>query len=347
MKNLLICFGGQSSEYAVSLMSACSVLENLSADKYNVIKLGITKSGEWFITDASPLMIKEDRWLCANIKKAALLPTGEGVLAVFDNDKYEKIKIDVIFPVMHGEMCEDGCIQGVFEMAGVPYVGPGVLSSAVCMDKGYAKAVLAAAGIPQVDFVLAEKGNEDKAARETEEKFIYPVFVKPCNAGSSVGTAKAVDRESLYRALEAAMKVDTRVLIEEYIDAREIECAVLEDGGKICPSTLGEITPANEFYDYEAKYIKGDSVLKIPAPVTGEEKNTIQQLAVKAFNATGCRGMARVDFFISKKDNKIYLNEINTLPGFTSISMYPKLRMAEGVTYSRLIDILIENASLK
>lgn len=347
MKNLLIVFGGKSSEYKVSLMSVCSVLQNIDTAKYSITKLGITKDGRWFITDAAPQEIKEDKWLTESCKKAVLSPdAGDKCLIIFEGDKITRKKIDVIFPVMHGNFCEDGCIQGLFELSGIPYVGSAVLSSSMCMDKSITKLVLSSEGIPQADWVLAAAGKEEAAVTEAEAKFKYPVFVKPCNAGSSFGTAKAANREKLCEALKLAGEFDSKILIEEYINGREIECAVLgNDDPKA--SVLGEISPSNEFYDYDAKYVNNASVLTIPADLPKDTEDKIREYAVRAFKAAGCKGMARVDFFVCRDSGKIYLNEINTLPGFTNISMYPKLWEKSGLTYSSLIDNLIEIASTK
>ena len=340
MKNLLILFGGKSGEHEVSCISAKSVLENISKDKYNIIKVGITKDGNWFKTDCSSEDIGSGKWESMEKTKAVLSPdpsdrglvTPDGI-----------IKIDVIFPVMHGNYCEDGCIQGVFEMSGIPYVGPGVLASSVGMDKAATKLFADFEGLPQAKWLVLNPPYSDDMLKIIAEKFTYPIFVKPCNAGSSLGASKVHNEEEFKAAFEEAAKFDSKVLCEEYINAREVECAVL--GNKDAKaSVLGEIIPSNEFYDYKAKYIDNASGFAIPADLPKETTAKIRDYAVRIFKAIGCRGLSRVDFFVEKTNGKIYFNEINTLPGFTSISMYPKLWENTGVKYSDLIDKLIEYA---
>ncbi len=343
-KNILILFGGESGEYDVSCISAGSVLANINKDKYNIIKIGITRRGEWFMTDASPDEISKGAWEALPKKKALVSPdkSHRGIV-VIENHAARVIPVDAVFPVMHGTHCEDGCLQGLFELSGIPFVGSGVLSSAVCMDKGVAKLVFDEVGIPQVKWLLIEKSELEYAPQKVEEVFSYPVFVKPSGAGSSLGASSASDRVGLVRALENAAEHDNRILVEEFVPAREIECSVLGNQNP-ATSVLGEIIPSNEFYDYNAKYIDNASVLKIPAPLDNETTEKIREYAALAYRAAGCKGLARVDFFIHKTYGEIYLNEINTIPGFTSISMYPKLWEASGLPYSKLIDTLLELA---
>lgn len=343
-KTVLVLFGGKSGEHDISLLSAASVLANIDPEKYNVVKVGITKTGEWFKTDSPPARIADGGWETLSKERAVLSPDSShhGII-ILKNGAAEIIKIDAVFPVMHGTYCEDGCIQGLFEMSGIPYAGASVLSSALCMDKGYAKLVIARAGIPQARWLVINKNEIGEAAEKIEEYFTYPVFVKPCNAGSSLGAGKASRREELIHALHNAAFYDTRILVEEFIEAREIECAVL---GNESPraSVLGEIIPSNEFYDYDAKYIDNASTLLVPAPLPDSVSDKIRVYAVAAYKALGCRGFSRVDFFIYKGTEKIYLNEVNTIPGFTDISMFPKLWNASGIPYSELIDRIIELA---
>lgn len=340
-RNVLVLFGGKSGEHEISLISAAQVLPNIDSEKYNVIKIGITKGGQWYQTFASPEQIASGEWESLP-KRRAFVPPDRGVGGVFvaDGDSGETIPIDVAFPVMHGTYCEDGCIQGLFELAGIPYVGSGVLSSALCMDKGFLKIVLKDAGIPQAGWVVILKKDIETAHERVEEAFSYPVFVKPCNAGSSLGASAAYDREGLMKAVYNAAEYDTRILVEEYIPAREIECAVLGNDEPRA-SILGEIIPSNEFYDYNAKYVDNASVLKIPAPVSTEAEQKVREYAVLAYQKAGCKGFARVDFFVHKETGNIYLNEINTIPGFTQISMYPKLWDKNGIPYPELIDRLL------
>lgn len=345
MQNLLIIFGGKSGEHEVSCISAASVLTNINAEKYNITKIGITKSGEWFKTEASPEEIKTGEWVNRPKTKAFLSPdtSDKGIITISDGVALLE-KIDVIFPVMHGTYCEDGCIQGLFELSGIPFVGPSVLSSAVCMDKGFAKLSFAAAEIPQADWLVVLKSEiSEEIVEKIEEKFSYPIFIKPCNAGSSLGVSKVSSKDELLSALNEAAKHDNRILVEEFILGREIECSVLgNDDPKA--SVLGEITPSNEFYDYEAKYKSGESVLTIPANLPTYKTEKIREYAIKAYKALGCKGLSRIDFFVHKETGGIYLNEINTLPGFTHISMYPKLWESCSIPYNELIDCLISLA---
>lgn len=339
-----IVFGGKSGEHAVSCMSAASVLENMNTEKYEVLKIGITKEGEWFQTEAEAADIRSGVWETLPKKKAVLSPdTAHHGFLVWEGESVHIRPIDVLFPVMHGDYCEDGCFQGLCELAGIRYVGCGVCSSAVGMDKEIAKTVFAAAGLPVAGGFVLEENNAEAAGERICAEFAYPVFVKPANAGSSLGASKVSGEAELADALEEAFRYDTKVLIEEYIDAREIECAVLGNEEPKA-SVLGEIVPSAAFYDYDAKYISGTSKLLIPAPLSEEETEEIRTYAVRAFRAVGASGFSRVDFFKDRKTGRLVLNEINTIPGFTDISMYPKLWENTGVPYSTLIDRLIELA---
>lgn len=340
MKDLLILFGGKSGEYEVSEMSAASVLSNIDTDKYNIIKIGITKDGRWFKTDASPEQIKSGEW-DSMPKQSAFLSPDTSHHGIFVEGKLQNV--DVIFPVMHGDYCEDGCIQGLFELSGIPYVGPGVLASAAGMDKSATKLFAAASGVPQAKWYITSPAASEEEIEKIESEFSYPIFVKPCNAGSSLGISKAGNRAELEKAIAEAAKFDSKILCEEYIDGYEVECAVLGNEDTRA-SVVGQITPSNEFYDYSAKYIDNASGLTIPANIPEETAEKIREYAVTVFKALGCRGMSRVDFFVLRCSGEIKFNEINTLPGFTSISMYPKLWEKSGIPYSELIDKLIEYA---
>ncbi len=341
MIQLAILFGGKSGEHDVSCISAASVLENIREENYSILKIGITKEGEWFKTEATPSEIRSGAWVDLPKVKAVLSPdTSHHGFLILEDGKTETHPVDVIFPVMHGDFCEDGCMQGLCELAGIRYVGCGVTASAVGMDKEYAKKLFAEAGIPVAAGFTVEKSDIPAIQKRIESEMTYPVFVKPVCAGSSLGAYKVENEAALTKALDGAFKIDDRVLIEEYIEAREIECAVLGNENAEA-SVLGEIIPEAEFYDYEAKYIDGTSKLLIPAPLEEAESDLIRSYAIRAFRAIGGEGFSRVDFFKDKKTGKIVINEINTIPGFTEISMYPKLWAATGVPYPELIDKLI------
>lgn len=348
--NLLVMFGGRSPEYEVSLVSASSVLKNINSEKYNVIKLGITKKGVWFITQANEAEIKDGSWERSPLNRPAFLsPDSElkSLVIINKDGTVGTVSIDVIFPVIHGEQGEDGTLQGLFELALIPYVGCDTRSSANCLDKATTKLILDSAGIKQAGYIAAKisdyQTSPDIIVEESEKRFGYPIFVKPSGTGSSVGVSKAKDRASLIKALDEAFLYDSCVLIEEFIDGHEIECAVLGNENPEA-SVCGEVVPANEFYDYEAKYRSDDSLLYIPARIPDETASALRETAVKAFKAAGCSGLSRIDFFVAKKTGEIILNEINTMPGFTSISLYPKLFEKAGISYSALIERLIELA---
>lgn len=330
MIKLGIVYGGVSTEHDISVMSAKSVIENLDKEKYEIHEIYINKYGKWY--------------------------------EVIDDEKEEIYnliwtlkKLDVVFPVLHGLGGEDGTIQGMLEMLQVPYVGCKVLASSVGMDKVYAKIIFEKAGIPEAPYVYIKKKEngyiivnenfeeEEFKVESITKKLNYPMFVKPSNSGSSVGVKKATNNEELKMAIENAGQYDNKILIEQGINAREVECAIL-DGTEVRASTVGEIISAEEFYSFDAKYNIPESKTIIPADISKEQIEQIQKLAIRAFKAIDGSGLARVDFFIEKDTNKIYINEINTMPGFTKISMYPKLFEAVGIKYSELLDKLIENA---
>lgn len=372
-----ILFGGRSGEHEVSLLSAASVLNAIDKDKYEVVPIGITKDGRWLTAEHAENLLAgkltlEPRNLRAGdpeiTQPAAVLARGEAVvvppepvhrqsgLVPFQTDSTmlrrasdRAINVDVIFPVLHGTFGEDGTIQGLLELADIPYVGAGVLGSAAGMDKDIMKSLFIAAKIPIVKHVTILRSAWEKDPKKVERmvgRLKYPVFVKPANLGSSVGISKAHNRKELGPAIEEAAKFDRKIVIEEGVGgnkqkAREIECSVLGND-EPAASIPGEIVPIKEFYDYNAKYLDEGSKLIIPAKLSKAQIKKVQELAVKAFKAVDCTGLARVDFLMDPKTGKIFLNEINTMPGFTAISMYPKLWAASGLEYADLIDRLIQ-----
>lgn len=345
MKKALILFGGVSSEHEVSLNSAKSVIENTPKDKYELILMGITKDGRWYRYDGDIALLPEDKWLDdeSNLTPAIISPDRADHGIIVFGEKTEKIRVDVVFPVLHGKNGEDGTIQGMLQVAGIPFVGCDMLGSACCMDKVITNTLADNAGIAQAKWL----GLNEYEYNQNKEYFInkaktylgYPIFVKPANAGSSVGVSKATDDASLEKAITVAFKEDTKLVLEEGIVGREVECAVLGNENPIA-SVVGEIVPANDFYDYEAKYINAESLLYIPARISEEKANEVRFAAINAYKALGCSGLTRVDFFVRESDGAVMLNEPNTIPGFTKISMYPKLFGAAGIEYSDLIDKL-------
>ena len=351
MKSLSVCilFGGVSPEHEVSLRSAESVLNNIDKSKYNVFPVGITKEGRWILYGGKDYSdLPSGRWLThPDNRQAAISPIrGQGLLT-FEGDCVVRQQIDVVFPVLHGENGEDGTIQGLLQLAGIPYVGPHVAASAVAMDKTLTKLVVDQAGITQAAWNLVRRSDMGSRMEGTldalEAKFAYPMFVKPAGTGSSVGVSKATEREDLKKALLEAGKYDDKVLVEEFIRGREIEVAVMGNESPVA-SVCGEIDSGADFYDYDAKYITDTSVSYIPARIPEDVAETVRDTAVKVYKAIGCQGLSRVDFFVTWQENRVVFNEINTIPGFTSISMYPKLFGASGVPYSQLIDKLLELA---
>jgi len=351
MKNVLVLFGGCSSEHDVSVVSAASVIKNIDPKKYNIYMMGITKDGQWYLYDGPVDALPEDKWLeSGSLTKAAVSPDHEvhGITVIRENG-VENIRIDVAFPVLHGKNGEDGTIQGLFQLAGIPFVGCDMTSSAISMDKILTNTVADQNGIKQAKWEYITKYDYEqgqKTLKDIEEKLGYPIFVKPANAGSSVGISKAHNAEELKAALELALLHDTRILFEEFIDGYECECAVLGNDAVIT-GVVGQITPANEFYDYDAKYSNAASILNIPALIPEETRELVAKEAVKTYKALGCSGFSRVDFFVTKADGKVLFNEINTIPGFTNISMYPKMIEAAGISYSDLCDRLITLAEEK
>ena len=351
MKKLSVCvlFGGISPEHEVSLRSAESVLNNIDHEKYNVYPLGITKEGDWILfggTDYS--MLPSGEWLDhPDNRRATISPIrGQGLLC-FEGYCVTRERIDVVFPVLHGENGEDGAMQGLLQMAGIPYVGPHVGASAVSMDKTLTKLVVDKALVPQAAWQLVRNSElqhrMDGVLDMLEQKFAYPMFVKPAGTGSSVGVSKASGRDDLREALLNAGEFDEKILVEEFIHGREIEVAVMGNDNPVA-SVCGEIDSGAEFYDYDSKYITDTSTAYIPARIDEDVEEQVREAAVKVYSAIGCQGLSRVDFFVTYEDNRIVFNEINTLPGFTSISMYPKLFAASGIPYAELIDELLKLA---
>jgi len=339
-----ILFGGRSGEHEVSLASAASVIRGLDPDKYEAVPIGISKEGHWLIGGAAQKMLPE------------VLKGGQRVMMTADPTDAALVKldgsgggqrIDVVFPVMHGTFGEDGTIQGLLDLAGLPFVGAGVLGSAIGMDKDVTKRLLQVAKIPVVPWITVHRREWESGPQNIqtaiEEKFAYPVFVKPATLGSSVGMTKAHSREELAPALNLAAEFATKILVEKCVVAREIEVSVLGNRDPKA-SVPGEIVPHREFYDYAAKYLEEGSQILIPAQLKPAQLTKIQKFAVDAFRALELNGMARVDFFLEKTGGKIYLNEVNTIPGFTSISMFPKMWEASGLPFRELIDKLIELA---
>ena len=347
--NVCVLFGGISPEHEVSLRSAEAVLNNMDPEKYNIFPVGITKEGNWLLyggTDYS--LLPTGQWLEEpNNRPAAISPVrGQGLLS-FEGDSVVREQIDVVFPVLHGENGEDGAVQGLLQLAGIPFVGPHISASAVAMDKTLTKLVADNAGITQAKWLLVRnselQSRMDDILDAVEEKFPYPVFVKPAGTGSSVGVSKAADREALKDALLSAGIYDEKILVEEFIDGHEVEVAVMGNETPVA-SEVGEIDSGAEFYDYDAKYVSDTSVAYIPARIPAEIAEQLREQAVKVYTAIGCQGLSRVDFFVTYADNRVVFNEINTIPGFTSISMYPKLFVASGIAYNELIDRLLQLA---
>ena len=351
MRKLSVCvlFGGISPEHEVSLRSAESVLNNLDKEKYNIFPVGITKKGEWILYGGEDYsQLPAGQWMnCEKNRRAAISPVrGQGLLS-FENDCVVRERIDVVFPVLHGENGEDGSIQGLLQLAGIAYVGPKVAASAACMDKAITKLIVDKTNVRQAAWQLVTaqelRCNVQTVLDRAEEHFAYPMFVKPAGTGSSVGVAKVKNREALAAALENAAKFDSKILIEEFINGKEVEVAVLGNSAPAA-SICGEIDSGTEFYDYDAKYISDCARLYIPARIDEAVAEQVRENAITVYQAMGCRGLSRVDFFVTYDNNSVVFNEINTIPGFTSISMYPKLFSASGIPYCQLLDQLIELA---
>jgi D-alanine-D-alanine ligase len=341
---MAVLFGGRSGEHEISVISARSMLDAVNKDRYEIIPVYITSDGRWFYWEGfdSGGPVPDDTF-------TPYLPIADPSAGAFlrSADGEHELGVDVVFPLLHGPYGEDGTVQGLLEMAGVPYVGSGVLGCSLAMDKALSKTVMRAESLPTVDFVTLDRetyeNNDAKIIKRIDSAVGYPIFVKPVNLGSSIGITKVHNRGELAPALDDAFKYDSKVICEQGVAAREFECSVL---GNLKPEAaeVGELRPKREFYDYEAKYVTDDTELVIPAPITSEVRERIRELAVKAFVVHDCRGLARVDFFYVENKDVVLVNELNTMPGFTPISMYPKLWSAVGLDYSKLIDRLVELA---
>ncbi len=351
-KNLAILFGGASTEHDVSRMSATSVIANAPKDQYNLVLVGITKDGRWYHYTGPEEDILDGSWEHNGHTTPAFLSPDRGAkgLFVLEEGRCRVIPVDVVFPVLHGKNGEDGTVQGLLDLAGIPYVGCNLISSANCMDKAVAKTLFSAAGIPNAGWILATPEHLDNLAALQDEvagKLGYPCFVKPANSGSSVGVGKVAAPQELEPALRDAFQFDRKVIIEEALIGQEVECAVMGNLEPVASDVVGEIAPTNGFYDYKGKYLDNSTALYIPARISSEDAQQVRSLAVKAYSALGCTGLARIDFFVLSApgaQGSVVLNEINTLPGFTNISMYPKLFIASGISYPEIIQKLIDYA---
>jgi D-alanine-D-alanine ligase len=349
-----LIFGGKSGEHEVSLASAQSVLHALDETKYDAVLIGVNKQGKW-LTGGNPLMTLIQAAQSPLLKATNGANGANGTSAALVSHNATEMStadawnasVDVVFPLIHGPNGEDGTLQGLLELADLPYVGAGVAASAVGMDKALMKALFRNAGLPVAEFLVVLRHRWEREPEETiheiETVIQYPCFVKPANLGSSVGISKARNWDELTQALSNAAWYDRKIIVERAVDAREIECSVLGNDTPMA-SVPGEVIPEREFYDYDAKYADTNTRLVVPAALTGEQVRTIQDLAVRAFQAIDGSGMARVDFFLDKRDGKILVNEINTIPGFTAVSMYPKMWEASGLSYPQLIDRLLQLA---
>ena len=344
---VVVLFGGMSSEHEVSRVSAGTVVTNMDRSKYEVMTIGITKAGRWLYTEATTAQMADGSWeeLAGNMP-CVLSPdrADHGLILFTPAGQVEKIHVDVVVPVLHGLWGEDGTVQGLLELAGIPYVGCGVLASAVCMDKAVANALFDANAIPHTKWAAASRweieSDPEGVCDGVIAKLGWPIFVKPANAGSSVGISKASDRAQLKDAIQLALRNDRKIVFEAFVDGQEVECAVI--GSDPAVSTRpGEILAGAEFYTYDDKYKNGVSQTVIPAHLPEEKLDEVKTYAAMAYTALNCEGLARCDFFVEKGTGRVLINEINTLPGFTSISMYPKLMEHEGIPVPALIDQLI------
>lgn len=344
-KKVLVLFGGQSSEHIVSCMSAVNVIHHIDRSRYDVVLIGITEEGKWLLTK-SPEAIQDESWRQGTVQAVLSPDATEQSILVLHGSTVEKVKIDVVFPVLHGLYGEDGTVQGMFELARIPYVGCGVLASAVSMDKLYTKIIVDRIGVRQAAFepVLREELSDlDRVAARIEARFSYPVFIKPSNAGSSKGVSKAENRAALQKGLQEAALHDRKILVEETIVGREIECAVFGNGCEpVVASGVGEILAASEFYDFEAKYYNAESKTVLDPVLPKGAAERVREAAKAIFQAVDGYGLSRVDFFVTEAGEVIF-NEINTLPGFTAISMYPMLFEAVGYDKMTLVTKLIEH----
>ena len=350
MQTVLVLFGGVSPEHAVSLVSAEAVLRNMKKENRRILPVGITREGKWLLYGGDNYEdIAKDNWEQHPDNRTAFLSPERGMgLRVIQKDGVETVPVDVIFPVLHGENGEDGSVQGLFQLSGIPYVGCGICASAASMDKSVTKLIAATTGVRQANWLTLRRVDFTKDAAKMCSKIMeniaFPVFIKPCSTGSSVGVSKVKTEAELMPALEAAFKFDKKILAEEFINGMEVEVAVL---GNESPkaAVAGEIDAGAEFYDYDTKYVTSTSRAYIPARISEEKNAEVRKWAVKIYCALGCSGLSRVDFFVTRDTNEVVFNEINTLPGFTSISMYPKMWDAEGKPFPELIERLLELAA--
>lgn len=343
-----VFFGGRSGEHEVSLLSARSILANLNQQKYRLVEVGITKEGEWLSGEGVLDAFQQGK--TAHLQPVAMFPqAGDQYLYRLNDGQYEPFtRLDVAFPVLHGTFGEDGTLQGFLELIGIAYVGAGVLASAVGMDKALFKTVLRAYDLPVLDYQVFSRSQIEQEVQKVieiiETNLSYPVFIKPANLGSSVGITKCRSRSDLMEGLYEAARYDRRIVVEQGLEKpREIEVSVLGNDDPVA-SIPGEVVPGEDFYTYSAKYLSDNSQLLIPAPLTDEQTRQVQRIAVQTYRAIDCAGMARVDFLLDRQTEQIYVSEVNTIPGFTQISMYPKLWEASGLPYARLLDRLIELA---
>ena len=369
MLKLCLIFGGVSNEHEISLRSMSGVVQNLDRRRYEIIMLGITKNGQWLHYSGPANLIENGMWEYSpfvrpaafnlNHTKPGLILLGSERLCasaalrrrILGEVRAKRkaqgfIPVDAAFPVLHGKDGEDGTVQGLLELAGIPYVGCGVLSSALCMDKEFSHIVLQSAGIPKTKLIAMHRHEMDNfkiKAPQLRKELGYPMFVKPANSGSSVGISKVSNRAELQIALEEAFRHDCKAVVEKALKGTEVECAVLGNDVVLASDYLAEIAPSREFYDYTAKYLDDSTELIIPARISDESARQVKEIAVKAYRALGCKGMARVDFFV-RPGGSVVLNEVNTIPGFTTISMYPRMFIQHGITYSELLDRLIKLA---
>jgi len=350
-----LVFGGRSGEHEVSLASATSVMANLDKEKYDVVPIGITKEGSWLLGVTPPWLLEAEQGAGHEEgleQSTAVTLTGDPslrrLIPVRGSEQLgAEGALDVVFPVLHGTYGEDGALQGLLEMANVPYVGCGVLGSALGMDKEKMKMIFSSVGLPVVEALTYRRNEWERSPEEimdaVEQRLGYPCFVKPVNLGSSVGVNKAHNRDELAHAIRVAAEYDRKIIVERGINCRELECSVLGNDEPIA-SIVGEVVPSNEFYDYNAKYIDGKSHVIIPAAIPQATAEQVRRWAVQAFTALDLSGLSRVDFFLEKETGQVYINEVNTIPGFTQISMYPKLWEASGLSYAQLLDRLVELA---
>ena len=339
-KTIAVLFGGRSNEHEVSIMSAMNVISAMSPDKYFILPVYITKDGRWFLYDGAIESIRSALWDKVGIPCCLSPDSSHKGLLRIASGKVKTIGVDAVFPVLHGKNGEDGTLQGLCELAGIPVVGCGMLSSAIAMDKAFTNIVAKANGIAHTPYVVGHIYEKRADITKRARKLGYPVFVKPASGGSSVGVSKASDKDGLLSAIEAAFAADSKILIEKAVIGRELECGVL-GYADAAASPVGEIIAGAEFYDYDAKYNNPESKTVVPADIPEETAKSIQMLAVKMFKAIGAKGMARADFFLEEGTGSILFNEINTIPGFTAISLYPTLWAHAGIPASELCDRLI------